>query len=92
MPSALGKKPRQGGVQRYDRRGQRPGTQGAASVLSGVVIVIDQLRVWDAIDRIAVPALLMWGDEDPLLERPMIDAVRAPRPPSAQRRHLLLIA
>lgn len=48
-----------------------------ASVLSG--IVIDQHRVWDAIDRIAAPVLLMWGDEDPLLERPVIDAVLARR-------------
>jgi pimeloyl-ACP methyl ester carboxylesterase len=49
-----------------------------ASVMSG--IVVDQRPVWDAIDRLAAPVLLLWGEEDPLLARPVIDAVLARRP------------
>jgi len=36
--------------------------------------------VQEAIDRVAVPALLLWGDQDPLIERPVIDDLTARRP------------
>ena len=49
-----------------------------ASVISG--IVVDQRGVWDAIDRISAPVLLMWGEDDPMLERSMVDVVLARRP------------
>lgn len=49
-----------------------------ASVVSG--IFVDQKPVLDAIDRVAVPVLLLWGEDDPLIVRPMIDRVMARRP------------
>ena len=49
-----------------------------ASVVRG--IFIDQKPVLDAIDRIAAPVLLLWGAQDPLVVRPMIDRVLARRP------------
>jgi pimeloyl-ACP methyl ester carboxylesterase len=36
--------------------------------------------VWDAIDRVPVPTLLLWGEQDPLIGRPVIDNLIARRP------------
>ncbi|MEW2354454.1 alpha/beta hydrolase [Spirillospora sp. NPDC029432] len=36
--------------------------------------------VLDAIDALPVPTLLLWGDQDPLIERPVIDHLLARRP------------
>lgn len=49
-----------------------------ASVVSG--ICVDQSATWSAIDRVAAPVLLLWGSEDPLIIRPMIDDALARRP------------
>jgi len=49
-----------------------------ASVVSG--LVVDSRPTLAAIDRIAVPVLVLWGDQDPVIERSMIDHVLARRP------------
>lgn len=49
-----------------------------ASAVSG--IYVDRSATWSAIDRVAAPVLLLWGPEDPLIIRPMIDDVLARRP------------
>jgi len=49
-----------------------------ASVVSG--ICVDQSKTWSAIDRVAAPVLLLWGSEDPLIIRPVIDDALARRP------------
>jgi pimeloyl-ACP methyl ester carboxylesterase len=36
--------------------------------------------VWDAIDRVPVPTVLLWDDQDPLIGRPVIDNLVARRP------------
>lgn len=60
-----------------------PETLGyAATAFASVVseICVDQSKTWSAIDRVAAPVLLLWGSEDPLTTRPMIDDVLARRP------------
>lgn len=54
----------------------------AATAFSSVVagIFINRRRAWETIDRVTAPVLLMWGDQDPLIERAMIDDVLARRP------------
>jgi len=49
-----------------------------ASVVSA--LYINRRPVQEAIDRVAVPALLVWGDQDPLIGRPVIDDLAARRP------------
>lgn len=49
-----------------------------ASVVSG--ICVDQLKTRSAIDHVAAPVLLLWGSEDPLMIRPMIEDALARRP------------
>jgi len=49
-----------------------------ASVVSA--LYINRRPVQEAIDRVAVPALLLWGDQDPLIGRPAIDDLTARRP------------
>jgi pimeloyl-ACP methyl ester carboxylesterase len=41
---------------------------------------VNRRPVREAIDRVAVPALLLWGDQDPLIGRPVIDDLAARRP------------
>ena len=41
---------------------------------------VNRRPVRDAIDRVAVPTLLLWGDQDPLIGRPVIDNLIARRP------------
>ncbi|MQA10570.1 MAG: alpha/beta fold hydrolase [Pseudonocardiaceae bacterium] len=48
------------------------------SVVSG--IFVNRRPVFDAIDRITAPVLLLWGAEDPLVERQAVDQVLARRP------------
>lgn len=43
-------------------------------------IYVKRRPVWNAIDRVAVPALLLWGDQDRLIGRPVIDDLAARRP------------
>ena len=43
-------------------------------------LYIRRRPVQAAIDRAAVPALLLWGDQDPLIGRPVIDDLAARRP------------
>jgi pimeloyl-ACP methyl ester carboxylesterase len=43
-------------------------------------LYIKRRPVQDAIDRVAVPTLLLWGDQDPLIGRPVIDDLTARRP------------
>jgi pimeloyl-ACP methyl ester carboxylesterase len=43
-------------------------------------LYVKRRPVWDAIDRVAVPTLLLWGDQDPLIGRPVIDNLIARRP------------
>lgn len=60
-----------------------PATLGyAATAFASVVssICVDQPATWAAIDRIVAPVLVLWDDKDPLVERPMLDAVLARRP------------
>jgi hypothetical protein len=49
-----------------------------ASILSS--ILVDQPATWSAIDRIVAPVLVLWGDQDPLVERSLLDAVLGRRP------------
>lgn len=49
-----------------------------ASVVAG--IFVDQAPTWRAIDQIDAPVLVLWGNEDPLVERPMIEQLLARRP------------
>src|SRR5262249_25991026 len=43
-------------------------------------LYINRRPVREAIDRVAVPTLLLWGDQDPLIGRPVIDDLTARRP------------
>jgi pimeloyl-ACP methyl ester carboxylesterase len=43
-------------------------------------LYINRRPVQEAIDRVAVPTLLLWGDQDPLIGRPVIDDLTARRP------------
>ena len=43
-------------------------------------LYVKRRPVRDAIDRVAVPTLLLWGDQDPLIGRPVIDNLIARRP------------
>jgi pimeloyl-ACP methyl ester carboxylesterase len=43
-------------------------------------LYIKRRPVQEAIDRVAVPTLLLWGDQDPLIGRPVIDDLTARRP------------
>ena len=43
-------------------------------------LYVNRRPVQEAIDRVAVPTLLLWGDQDPLIGRPMIDDLTARRP------------
>jgi len=51
---------------------------GFASAVSA--LYIRRRPVQEAIDRVAVPTLLLWGDQDPLIGRPVIDDLTARRP------------
>ena len=50
-------------------------------------IYVNRRPVWDAIDRVSVPTLLLWGDQDPLIGRPVIDNLIARRPDRDLRTH-----
>ncbi|MFB4318421.1 alpha/beta fold hydrolase [Actinomadura sp. 21ATH] len=41
---------------------------------------VDRGPVFEAIDALNIPTLLLWGDQDPLIERPVIDHLLARRP------------
>jgi pimeloyl-ACP methyl ester carboxylesterase len=43
-------------------------------------LYVNRRPVQAAIDRVAVPTLLLWGDQDPLIGRPIIDDLAARRP------------
>ena len=43
-------------------------------------LYIRRRPVQEAIDRVAAPTLLLWGDQDPLIGRPVIDDLTARRP------------
>jgi pimeloyl-ACP methyl ester carboxylesterase len=49
-----------------------------ASAVSALYVKRRPVR--EAIDRVAVPTLLLWGDQDPLIGRPVIDNLIARRP------------
>jgi pimeloyl-ACP methyl ester carboxylesterase len=49
-----------------------------ASAVSAMYV--NRRPVREAIDRVAVPALLLWGDQDPLIGRPVIDNLIAQQP------------
>jgi pimeloyl-ACP methyl ester carboxylesterase len=49
-----------------------------ASAVSAMFV--NRRPVREAIDRVAVPTLLLWGDQDPLIGRPVIDDLAARRP------------
>jgi len=49
-----------------------------ASAVSALYVKRRPVR--EAIDRVAVPTLLLWGDQDPLIGRPVIDDLTARRP------------
>jgi pimeloyl-ACP methyl ester carboxylesterase len=49
-----------------------------ASAVSAMYVKRRPVR--EAIDRVAVPTLLLWGDQDPLIGRPVIDDLTARRP------------
>lgn len=49
-----------------------------ASVMSGMFV--DRRQTWAAIEQISAPVLVLWGDQDPLIARPMIDGVLARQP------------
>lgn len=54
----------------------------AVTAFASVVweIFVDQRPTLAAIDRITAPTLLLWGEEDPLVERATVDRVMARRP------------
>lgn len=54
----------------------------AATALASVVseLVVDSRPTLGAIDRIAVPVLVVLGDQDPVIERSTVDHVLARRP------------
>jgi pimeloyl-ACP methyl ester carboxylesterase len=52
-------------------------TQWAATTSA---LYVRRRHVTEAIDRVAVPTLLLWGDDDPLIGRAVIDDVLARRP------------
>ena len=43
-------------------------------------LYVNRRPVQQAIDRVSVPTLLLWGDKDPLIGRPVIDDLTARRP------------
>jgi pimeloyl-ACP methyl ester carboxylesterase len=51
------------------------------AIASGVsAMYVKRRPVQEAIDRVAVRTLLLWGDQDPLIGRPVIDDLAARRP------------
>lgn len=54
------------------------GITALASVFSHMFV--DQHRALEAIRRLPAPALLVWGDQDPLIDRTVIDHVLGLRP------------
>lgn len=63
---------------RSQPRRLRGGVVAFASALSAMYV--DQRPATEAIDRLAAPTLLLWGDQDPLIERGVIDHLIARRP------------
>lgn len=49
-----------------------------ASVVSSICVNLSE--TWSTIDRVTAPVLLLWGSEDPLIIRPMIDDALGRRP------------
>jgi len=56
----------------------RDGIVAFASAVSAMYV--DRRPVQEAIDRLTTPTLLLWGDQDPLIERAVIDYLIARRP------------
>ncbi len=56
----------------------RDGIVAFASAVSAMYV--DRRPVQEAIDRLTTPTLLLWGDQDPLIERAVIDHLIARRP------------
>lgn len=52
----------------------------AAESLMGLLIGTGRRRVSDAIDSVEAPTLVLWGVEDRLVGRPVIDGLRSRRP------------
>jgi len=68
-----------------DREGARLQPQrwsGAVAAFVSAVsaMYIDRRPAEDAVDRLSAPTLLLWGDQDPLIERAVIDDLLARRP------------
>jgi pimeloyl-ACP methyl ester carboxylesterase len=63
---------------RSQPRRLRGGVVAFASALSAMFI--DQRPAGEAIGRLSAPTLLLWGDQDPLIERGVIDHLIARRP------------
>ena len=56
-----------------------------AAARSVVALVVGRRTLTRAIDRIAAPTLVVWGSEDQLVSRPVIDELRRRRPDFAIR-------
>jgi pimeloyl-ACP methyl ester carboxylesterase len=56
----------------------RAGIAAFASAVSAMYV--DRRPVQEAIDRLTTPTLLLWGDQDPLIGRAVIDYLVAHRP------------
>lgn len=52
----------------------------ATATTSIVEAMVDSRRVLRAVDEVAVPVLVLWGDRDDLIGRPVIDALAKRRP------------
>jgi pimeloyl-ACP methyl ester carboxylesterase len=63
---------------RSQPRRWRDGIAAFASAVSAMYV--DRRPVQDAIDRLTTPTLLLWGDQDPLIGRAVIDDLIARRP------------
>ena len=70
-------------AEEFKQMRSRPGRLGGAvpAFASAVsAMYVPRRPVEQAIDRVAVPTLLLWGDQDPLIERAVIDDLIARRP------------
>ncbi|MCM6772713.1 alpha/beta hydrolase [Nocardia sp. CDC159] len=56
----------------------RAGLTAFAAAVSAMYV--DRRPADEAVDRLGVPTLLLWGDRDPFIERPVIERLTARRP------------
>jgi pimeloyl-ACP methyl ester carboxylesterase len=68
--------------ERQQIRSQPRRLSGAVTTFTSAVsaMYVDRRPIQEAIDRVAAPALLLWGDQDPLIGRAVVDGVIARRP------------